>query len=175
MNESADQPAADSSIRQAARVVLLDREGRTLLFRFVDPVNGSPFWITPGGGLDEGETFEDAARRELREETGLVVGEGLAAAGFGPCVWRRTIDIRYGHKRFRQHERYFPLTLNARQPAIDTGGMLDYEVSDLQDHRWWTADDITASADRFAPSRLGELIPALMSSALPASPIDVGR
>lgn len=163
------------SLRHAARVLLLDRDGRVLLFRFVDPVNGSPFWITPGGGLDEGESYEAAARRELREETGLIVGEGLAAAGLGPCVWTRTIDIRYGHKRFRQHERYFPLMLDAHQPTINTDGMLDYEVTDLHEHRWWSVQDIAASSDRFAPSRLATLIPALRPSSWPTSPIDVGR
>lgn len=182
MTDSAQPSVSDSSIRQAARVLLLDRDGRALLFRFVDPVNGSPFWITPGGGLDEGETFEDAAKRELREETGIVVGEkrnasvsGAEAAALGPCVWTRTIDIRYGHKRFRQHERYFPLQLDANQPPIDTAGMLDYEVTDLHEHRWWSAPDIAASDDRFAPSRLATLLTELLTCGSSASPVDVGQ
>ncbi|MBB6430820.1 NUDIX hydrolase [Algisphaera agarilytica] len=178
MTEPPHPTQLDRPIRQAARVLLLDRDGRVLMFRFVDPVSGSPFWITPGGGLDEGESFEDAARRELREETGLVEGEGLVSHGdtrIGPCVWTRTIDIRYGHKHFRQHERYFPLRLTESQPAIDTAGMMDYEVTDLHEHRWWSAAEIAASDHRFAPSKLSTLLPELLGNPWPSKPLDVGR
>lgn len=164
-------------IRNAARVLLLDREGRVLLFRFVDPVTAAPFWITPGGGLDDGETFEAAAARELREETGIDVDAlpGAGAGGLGPGVWTRTIDIHYGHRRFRQHERYFPLRLATSRPAINTAGMLDYETTDLVEHRWWVAGEIAASGERFAPPRLATLLPELLSGAWPAEAIDVGK
>src|SRR5215469_17862934 len=56
--------------RRAARVVLLDPRNRVLLMRYDDgPPNGS-HWATPGGGLEPGETYEQAALRELAEETG---------------------------------------------------------------------------------------------------------
>ncbi|MEO1236814.1 MAG: NUDIX domain-containing protein [Planctomycetota bacterium] len=169
-------PNADTTSRprQAARVIALDRDERVLLFRFVDPVSGEPFWITPGGGLDDGETFEAAARRELLEETGLTPGAGLAGA-LGPCVWTRTVDIRYGHRRFRQHERFFPLRIRVSRPAIDTTRMTDYETTDLREHRWWSAAEVAASDERFAPSRLAALVPELRSRAAGGEPIDVGR
>lgn len=48
-------------------VVLQDDQGRWLLQRRSD----SGLWGLPGGGLEPGETFLEAARRELEEETGL--------------------------------------------------------------------------------------------------------
>jgi 8-oxo-dGTP pyrophosphatase MutT (NUDIX family) len=47
-----------------------------LLFRFSykrGALAGRTYWATPGGGLEEGDTFEQAAIRELKEETGLHV------------------------------------------------------------------------------------------------------
>src|SRR3712207_8303508 len=68
--------------RPVARVLLLGPGGRLLLLLAQDAPGGHQWWVTPGGGLDPGESFEQAARRELLEETGI-------RAEVGPWVWTR--------------------------------------------------------------------------------------
>src|SRR5690242_5310721 len=70
-----DEPSSDLTVKRSARLVILDREGRMLLFRYHDE-HRPPFWATPGGRLESGETYLAAAARELREETGFHASVG---------------------------------------------------------------------------------------------------
>ena len=67
-----------------------------LLLRIRPPQGGAAFWITPGGGLDTGETAESGLRRELKEELGL---EHFV---MGPLVWRRQHTFDLAGKRICQ-------------------------------------------------------------------------
>ena len=69
------------TFRRAARVILLDSTNRVLLMGFA--YHGRRWWCAPGGGLEDGEGYEHAARREVAEETGFEAGE------LGPWVWTR--------------------------------------------------------------------------------------
>lgn len=69
----------------AAGVIAEDREGRVLLVRRAkEPARG--LLGVPGGFVDIGETAEDSARREAREETGIDV-EGLLFLGSWPNLY----------------------------------------------------------------------------------------
>ncbi|WP_404481047.1 NUDIX hydrolase [Novosphingobium sp. BL-52-GroH] len=139
--------------RPAARILLLDDAQRVLLFRF-DPPDRPPFWCTPGGAVDPGESYDEAARRELWEETGIV-------ADPGPEVAQKTAEfITIEGVPVIADERYFRVRLPAgvAPDAIDTGGHTDLERSVMRSWRWFDRAALTALDEPFFPEDLVELL-----------------
>ena len=143
--------------RPTSRWLILDEQGRVLLFRFVyadGPLTGTAFWATPGGGCDPGETYEDAARRELFEETGLSVVDP------GPQVARRVVEFCLPNGRMANVDQRFFL-LRAEPFALSASGWTEDERQVLTEHRWWSADEIRASREAVWPTDLADLVEAL--------------
>jgi ADP-ribose pyrophosphatase YjhB (NUDIX family) len=137
--------------RLAARVVLLDPDHRVLLLRYDDgPPNGS-HWTTPGGGLNEDEDYRAGARRELTEETGWtdipLLGE----------VLRRSLTMEYAGRLVRQRERLY--LARTDQPRREIRGVEEMHATDhIAAWRWWTLDELDATAERVWPVGLADLI-----------------
>lgn len=155
--------------RPSARLILLDPQDRLFLFKVhqpsvydpADPFRG-PFWIMIGGLVDPGEDYEQTAMREAREETGLVIEDVR-------WVWSRERVMQWREKLVLHRERFF--LGRSSSTAVDTSGLDERERSWTLGHRWWTADEIISSRDRFEPIDLGERLKALLREGPPSEPI----
>jgi 8-oxo-dGTP pyrophosphatase MutT (NUDIX family) len=143
--------------RWTARILLLDPDGRVLLFEDSDPgLPGPPtFWITPGGALDPGETVEQAAIRELAEETGLVLDPARLR---GP-VAHRTVLHGYSDKIVEQDETYFAAAVPSF--VVDITGHTVEEQTTFLGHRWWNPAELLTTSERVWPTSLTDLLEAV--------------
>jgi 8-oxo-dGTP pyrophosphatase MutT (NUDIX family) len=147
-------------VRPTARVVVLDPAGRVLLLgaRLTDPAlppGDVLFWYTPGGGVEDGETLRAAAVRELAEEIGLVVDP---AALEGPVWLRRNLAVFAGEE-IDSRETFFVLRDVVHE--VDAGGRTELELLGDEPHRWWSAAEVAASAETFAPGDLADRLSEL--------------
>jgi 8-oxo-dGTP pyrophosphatase MutT (NUDIX family) len=149
--------------RPTARVLLLDADDRILLMqgRDVHDPSRAPFWFTVGGGIDEGETVLDAARREIIEET------GLRPTTVGPVLWRSEAEIRGFDGGPILMQEHFVLARCVAAP-LSRAGWTEVERSFALDLRWWTLEDIAASAEIIYPVDLAERLAALVADGGPA-------
>ena len=142
--------------RVAARVLVIDDDGALLLLHGCDPAEPErgAWWFTPGGGLDPDETAEEAARRELREET------GLDAAELGPVVFRRVTEFDFEGVHYRQRESFF--CVRAPRFVVDDAGWSEVERRSVLGHRWWSHADLVATDETLYPESLARVVADLL-------------
>jgi 8-oxo-dGTP pyrophosphatase MutT (NUDIX family) len=155
--------------RSSGRVLVVDRHRRVLLLRGSDPADpaAGDWWFTPGGGLDPGEDAEAAARRELVEETGLVLAE------LGRPVWVRTAEFAFMGQTYRQAETFFFVEIDEHD--VTFGGFTDVERQAVHEYRWWGLDELAASGVTVYPSSLAAELAVLLASGRPAVAKEVGE
>jgi 8-oxo-dGTP pyrophosphatase MutT (NUDIX family) len=142
-------------LRRAARLIVLDPELRALMFRY-DVPGRPPFWVTAGGECEADESFEDAARRELLEETGFV-------ADPGPEVARMTPEfITVEGEPVQADERFF--LIRVAEARIDTSRHTALEQQLMTQHRWFTLEELEDWPEAVFPADLATMIRSLTAT-----------
>ena len=146
-------------------MAVLDPSGSVYMFRY-DNAEVGVHWSMPGGGIDPGETPEQAAVRELREET------GWTDLALGPLLWLWEHDFTRADVRVRQHEHIFLAHGPRRDLLGDLGAA--HAADRIQSGRWWSPQELSAATEALWPPQLPSLLSALRTSGVPSPPTDLG-
>jgi 8-oxo-dGTP pyrophosphatase MutT (NUDIX family) len=153
--------------RRAARALLI-ADDAVLLIKACDPAEPErgEWWLTPGGGVEDGESIEAAVCREVFEETGLRVEAGE----LGPVVATRVSEFDFDQVHYHQKDFFFALRVDRFTPEIVGWDAL--EVHALLEPRWWSLDELAAMEDVLYPGELAELLRAIAAGTI-TEPIEL--
>ena len=107
--------------RPAVGIMLLNRDGNVFVGRRIDMPAGLAAWQMPQGGIDPGETPQEAALRELLEEVGTAAAEILAESrGWLHYDVPAEIAGRMWGGRYRgQRQKWFAMRFKGEDADID--------------------------------------------------------
>jgi 8-oxo-dGTP pyrophosphatase MutT (NUDIX family) len=142
--------------RETARVILRNNHGEIFLLKtHFDPEVGlPPRWITPGGGIDQGETPAHAAVRELFEETGIRVSPDQ----LGEQIWQ-TSGIWHWGDGINHHtyvDYFFEYLVEDFE--LDDSNWTPDEHRDVLEYRWWRIAELAETAEQIGPHGLVDFL-----------------
>lgn len=96
-------------IRKSSRAIILNKKKQIFLFQYQFDylVDDEAIWITPGGSLEEGESFDDALKRELYEELGIQLKQS-----YKQVYYRNPIYTFKTGEQIQSEERFYLIYLN---------------------------------------------------------------
>jgi 8-oxo-dGTP pyrophosphatase MutT (NUDIX family) len=142
--------------RPTARVLLVNELEQVFLINtHFDPELGlEPRWLTPGGGIDDGESVEEAAVRELLEETGIKITRDE----LGPIFWKTSgrWDWADGIHYQTYTDTIFKLLVS--DFVLDNSLWTTDEHRDILESRWWNVSELIGSGERVGPHGLADYL-----------------
>ncbi|MCB9228224.1 MAG: NUDIX domain-containing protein [Deltaproteobacteria bacterium] len=164
----------EGEIHHSVRIVLLNKNNELLLMKAEDPsttetdgtYNG-PFWFLVGGEIESGEGVEQAAIRELDEETGLKATE----VTFGPIIWFGEFDLILSGKQRHMKQKF--ILAHTTENEINLSGLTESERKVVKCIEWFSLERMRACNDIVYPIGLDEYLEPILANKIPTKPIEI--
>ena len=131
-------------VRKSARAIVINCKNQIFLFQYMfDYLEDSKaIWITPGGSLEEGESFEDALKREVYEELGVQLTKESPEV-----YYRNPIYTLKSGEKVQSVEKFFLVVLE--EDSFSFNHWTESEKKRMLAGKWWSMEEIEKSEDEF--------------------------
>jgi 8-oxo-dGTP pyrophosphatase MutT (NUDIX family) len=148
------QTKPQDDIRYVARVLVLNDQGAVFLLRGFDDTlpDRAPFWFTPGGKIDAGETQAEAASRELFEEVGIIA----SPEALGDIIGTEAIQYHFHGVAYHQEGVFYAYRSN--DAGLNAAGWTDIEVRTIDQGRYWSLEELRATTETIYPAHIADML-----------------
>lgn len=151
--------------RKSSRALII-KDDKIFLFQFHFAMlqGNKTIWISPGGKVEKGESYEDCLEREIDEELGINI-----VCPDNHHYERKMVCTRLNGDEFLSVERYYVIYLED-DINFSYENWTQTEKNLTMDGRWWTSDEIENSDNKFFTDQLSELLRNIIQRNLPEKP-----
>jgi 8-oxo-dGTP pyrophosphatase MutT (NUDIX family) len=142
--------------RRAVRVVVVDERENVLLLWHEWP-HSDPHWAPPGGGVEDDESPESAATRELVEEV------GLTGVVLGQPVWRWCHNFAFDGEPVEQDELIY---VSRVEQTLIQGSAAHLAADGILDAQWWSLPELERCTDEVWPPGLARRVADVLGGRL---------